>query len=107
MTTRRDALLALPLLGAAASVRVQVLRTGSPKRLGFLAIYEEPKVPRAGRPIYVAMRKKGWVLGENLRVEPAYADWKAERLARLTEQLVRSRVDIIFAAIRTAGRAAT
>ena len=42
--------------------------------------------PRAQRPFYVALREKGWILGDNLQAEPAYAEFKVERLPELAEQ---------------------
>jgi putative tryptophan/tyrosine transport system substrate-binding protein len=96
MTTRRDALLALPLLCAAFGAGAQAPKAGPAKRMGYLALGSDIKTPRSEHPFYIAMSKKGWILGDKLLVEPAYADFHAERLAGLAEDLVRKRVDIIL-----------
>ena len=96
MTTRRDALLALPALWAASQALAQTPKAGPPKRLGVLNPHRDSDVPRTQRPFYVALRGKGWILGDNLSVETAYADFKIDRLPELAEQLVRKRVELIF-----------
>ena len=96
MTTRRDALLALPLLCAASGASAQAPKAGPAKRMGHLRPESEPKTNWSEHPFYIALSKKGWILGENLVREPAYADWKIERLAGLAEELVRKRVDVIL-----------
>jgi putative tryptophan/tyrosine transport system substrate-binding protein len=96
MTTRRDALLALPLLCATSSIQAQAPHAGPPRRLGALFPGFDDQGPRPQRPFYIGLRQRGWVLGENLVPEPAYADGKVERLGELAEQLVRKRVDVIL-----------
>ena len=44
-----------------------------------------------------ALKARGWIEGENLVIESAFADIKAERLPALAEELVRKRVDVIWA----------
>ena len=66
MTTRRDALLVLPALCAASQVLAQAPKAGPPKRLGVLNLNQDTQEPRAERPFYIALREKGWVLGDNL-----------------------------------------
>ncbi len=96
MTTRRDALLALPLFYASSGASAQTPKAGPRKRIGYLALGSDIKTPRSELPFFIAMSKKGWILGENLLLEPAYADFQAERLAGLAEDLVRKRVDAIW-----------
>jgi putative ABC transport system substrate-binding protein len=98
MTTRRDALLALSLLGAGSSpARAQAPKAGQLKRIGYLGLDPDPKTPPAERPLYIAMRKRGWILGHNLVREAIYyADGKIEDLSRFAEELVRKRVDVIL-----------
>ena len=97
MTNRRDALLALPLAFTAASTLAQALKASPAKRVGILLDGTDSPVPPAERPLYVALKRKGWVLGENLLREPAYTDGKKERLQPLAEDLVRRGVDLILA----------
>jgi putative tryptophan/tyrosine transport system substrate-binding protein len=96
VTSRRDALLALPLLCGAPGVRAQAPKAGPPKRMGVLNAGFEPQMPGPQRPFYLALREKGWILGDNLEVEPAFADGKIERVQGLAEELVRKRVDVIL-----------
>jgi putative ABC transport system substrate-binding protein len=95
MTTRRDALLALPFLYPASQARAQAPKHSPPKRLGVLSPSFEPQLPRSQRPFYVSLSEMGWILGDNLIVEPAFADGKIERVQELAEELVRKRVDVI------------
>ena len=43
------------------------------------------------------LKTLGWIEGQNLVIESAFADSKVERLAALAEELVRKRVDVILA----------
>jgi putative tryptophan/tyrosine transport system substrate-binding protein len=97
MTTRRDAVMALPLLCATSRIRALAPKAGSPKHLGVLSPGFDPQIPKPQRPIYIALREKGWILGDNLEVEPACADGKIERVQWLAEELVGKRVDVILA----------
>ena len=106
MTTRRDALLALPLACTAISGLAQAPKAGTTKHLGVIADSADSPVPPAERPLYVALKQKGWVLGENLLRATAYSDGKTERLAALAEELVSQRVDLILAIGDTAAVAA-
>ena len=96
MTTRRDALLALPLLYGASGASAQTPKLGLAKRMGHLRPESEPKVNWSQHPFYIALSQRGWGLGENLVREPAYADWRVERFAGLAQELVRKRVDVIL-----------
>jgi putative ABC transport system substrate-binding protein len=99
MTTRREALLTLPLLCAASRIRAQVPVAGPPKRLGYLGSNPDPKTPPEQRPFGIGMRQKGWIHGDNLLREFAFTDGQAfERFPQLAEELVRKRVDAILSA---------
>jgi putative ABC transport system substrate-binding protein len=74
----------------------QAPKAGPPKRLGVLNPGRDSDVPRAQRPFYVALREKGWILGDNLAVETTHADFKVDRLPELAEQLVSKRVDLVI-----------
>lgn len=100
-TNRRDtaiALLALGALGVPSPSIAQVQKSGPSRRIGFLSLRAEPKTPVAQRPLVVALAKLGWVQGENLVLERAYADLKAERLPELAKDLLRKRVEVIMTA---------
>jgi len=103
MTSRRDALIGLPLWAAASRGLTQTPSSRRPKRIGVLNVGEESSVPRAERPWVLALAEKGWKLGSDWFYEAANAQWHPDRLAGLAEELVRQRMDIII----TGGSAAT
>ena len=85
----------------AAPLAVYAQSTGKTWRIGFL---REGRAPLA--PAYLeALRKLGWVEGRNIMVEPRYAD-NSEQLPDLAAELVRLKVDLIFAAGWRSTRAA-
>jgi putative ABC transport system substrate-binding protein len=96
---RRDTLIALLALGAAAGPRLATSQTSpSMPTLGFLSLGAAPTTGELDRtPISAGLRELGWVEGKNIRIERAYADKKYERLAVLAEELVRKKVDLIYA----------
>lgn len=66
--------------------------------LGFLSQGAAPTTGELDRtPVSAGLKELGWVEGKNIRIERAYADKKYERLAVLAEELVRKKVDIIYA----------
>ena len=75
---------------------------GSAKRIGELSLRARPEKSDLGKPLdgerdfWDALAKKGWILGDNLIIERAYADWKTERLPGLAAELVRKRVHVIL-----------
>jgi putative ABC transport system substrate-binding protein len=93
---RRKFLIAAGGLIAAPLARAQAPDAGRSRRIGFLALGFESKVPRAQRPTMKMFKKLGWVDGENLQIERAYAELKAEHLAPLAQALVRKRVEVIW-----------
>lgn len=90
------ALTALGLAGAAPRASAQAPKAGSPRRIGILVLGVAPKTPVAQRSTSIRLRKLGWIEGENLIVERAYADLNAERLAGLAEELLRRGVELIL-----------
>ena len=96
---RRDAVLALLALGTAASPRVAMPQT-SPTipTLGYLSFGAAKTAGDWDRsPLTTGLKALGWVEGKTLRIERAYADKKHERLAVLAGELVRKKVDLIYA----------
>jgi putative ABC transport system substrate-binding protein len=98
MTTRRQALRQLALLASASGLPL-ALGAGVPKRIGILseASAEASKDTLNWEPeVWELMAQRGWVVGQNVVVERAFADTKSDRLPRLAEELVRKRVDVIL-----------
>jgi len=96
---RRDTLIALLALGATVNPRLATPQT-SPRMpiLGFISLAPTPTRDEWDRtPFAVELKKLGWVEDKNIRIERAYADKKFERLSVLAADLVRMKVDLIYA----------
>jgi len=69
-------------------------------RIGYLTIGSPPSPGMYTRPLEgfrQQLRELGWVEGRNIAIEFRYADGRAERLPALAEELVRLKVDLIYA----------
>jgi len=93
---RRRFLVAAGALATAPLVRA---RTGKSKpTLGLLSADPPRTADELARsPFTAKLRSLGWVEGENLRIERAYASGQIERLPEFAEALVRKGVDVIWA----------
>jgi putative tryptophan/tyrosine transport system substrate-binding protein len=93
-----SAAVAWPCAGGAQQTakvpRVGLLLPGSP------APYPELEA------FYETLRELGYTAGQNIAIEPVYAEWKPDRFAELAAELVRRKVDIIFVASTSPARAA-
>ena len=97
MTTRREALLALPLLCSALHAGAQTSRPSALRRIAFLYGRTSADTEDVEKTFLAAMRQLGWVPDKNIAVERAFADGDNTRLARLAEELIRKRVEVIVA----------
>lgn len=98
MNTRRQALRQLALLACASGLPL-ALGADAPKRIGILseASAEAGKNTLMWEPdVWELMAQRGWVVGQNVVVERAFAETKSDRLRGLAEELVRKRVDVIL-----------
>ena len=90
------ALVSFPCLAVA-----QARKATQPKRIGRLDLGHDPgaevRAAQAKNPVWIEMRKKGWVLGETIVVERVYANGNRERLGKLAQEMVRKGVDVILA----------
>jgi putative ABC transport system substrate-binding protein len=94
---RRDTVIALLALGTAPRALAQSKPSGPPRRIGLLQLGPEAdKVPGPQRAGSQALRKLGWIEGENLILERAFADNQAERLAGLADGLLRKGVEVLL-----------
>src|SRR4030095_6208433 len=75
-------------------------------RIGFLTPVDRPARGWQAEVVREALRGHGWVEGENLVIEYRFAGERYERLRALADDLVRLKVDLIFAASAPAARAA-
>ena len=98
---RRDTIAALLALGAAAAPlggRAQSNAAAQGRTLGVLApISYQDAGPLWLNVLRAELSSFGWLEGRNLVLETAFADYRSERLPALAEQLVRKRVDVIWA----------
>jgi ABC-type uncharacterized transport system substrate-binding protein len=102
--------LALPVLTAfllaTASLTEAQQQPAKIRRLGYL----EFGSAAPGTPLLVAFRQGlsdiGWVEGQNIAIEVRYAEGKHDRLPELAAELVRLKVDLIFASTTPAALAA-
>jgi putative ABC transport system substrate-binding protein len=102
---RRRAFLA-GLLFTLTMPRLAAAQAGRVSRVGYL----EPGTAGAGTPFFDAFRQgltdAGWIEGQNIAIELRAADGRYERLPDLAADLVRLKVDVIFASSTPAAVAA-
>ena len=81
---------------------------GKVPRIGFLTTgsASDPRNVLSMDTLRQALRDLGYVEGKNINFESRYAEGKFEQLPSLTEELVRLKVDILFATDSAAARAA-
>ncbi len=97
MTTRREALLALPLLCSALHAGAQTSRSSAQRRIAFLYEGNSADTENREKTFLAAMSRLGWVGDKNIAVERAFANEDSARLARLVEELIRKRVEVFVA----------
>jgi len=86
----------LVLLGARAAVEAQP--AGKVFTLGFLNPHAPPPPEQRRKNLFVdKLSELGWIPGQNLVLKGAHATGRKERLPELAEELVRRRVDLIYA----------
>ena len=82
--------------------------SGKVPRIGFLTFGSASDPLNALRldAFRQGLRELGYTEGKNINIEYRYADGKSERLAELVEELLRLKIDLLFAANATVARAA-
>ena len=107
---RRNTITALLALGMVAGPRVARAQASPSAPSRTLGVLVPGSAQDAERPVLGAVRAKlkalGWIEGQNLVIESAFADYKAERLPALAEELIRKRVDVVWAFLPLAAIAA-
>ena len=97
MNKRRVLLIALGTsLSGHAVLRAQTTSAGM-RRVGVLAPSTLAKEEITLKPFFVEMRKLGWIEGQNIVYDRAYADDQSQALTRLAAELVAHRPDLIYA----------
>src|SRR5215831_7550294 len=87
-----SALVAVILLAVAVIAEAQ-----QPKkvRIGYLSSADAATDSARAEGIRLALRKLGYIEGQNIAIEYRYAEGKLDRLPELAAKLVRLKVDII------------
>jgi putative ABC transport system substrate-binding protein len=87
--------------GALLAARLTHAQTKAPDRVRTIGVlflnaldHKSPPTEDTGTK---ALRKLGWIEGQNIVIERRFADLKRERLAGLAQELVSKRVEVIFA----------
>ena len=96
-------MLALGSASGPLAALAQAARPGKLPAIGFLEFGPAPTAEdavrraaaRAKHPIMLSLRELGWIEGENVRLEAAYAGGSFEGLPRAAAELVEKRVDVI------------
>ena len=88
-------------------MRAQTHPPAQSKTLGILTLLSTQEAERIWLPgLRAKLKALGWIEGQNLVIEIAFADTKVERLAALAEELVGKHVDVIWAPVDLAAIAA-
>jgi ABC-type uncharacterized transport system substrate-binding protein len=101
---RKSAILIFAMLFALCTP-VQAQQLGKIPRIGFLA-FSGPGPDARIKAFQQGLRELGYTEGENILIEYRYAEGSNDRLANLTAEFVRLKVDIIVAGSTIAVRAA-
>jgi putative ABC transport system substrate-binding protein len=88
---RRDAVMALAALSSLGPTLAA--SQASAKSIGLLSLFRNPFRQEWNE----TLRKLGWIEGKDIRLEYAIAEGQADRLPGLAAELVRKKVDVIFA----------
>ena len=91
-------LLAAPLAAGAQ-------QAGKVPRIGYLSVFSSSNPDPPSEAFWKGLHDLGWVEGKNIAIERRFAEGKAQRLPGLAVELVRLRVDLIFAESTPAARA--
>jgi ABC-type uncharacterized transport system substrate-binding protein len=99
VTTRREFIGALAGV-LAAPLAADAQQPAKAARIGYLApgSLESPESRVILEAFRQGLRERGYVEGQNIRIEYRAADGKMERIPRLATELVRLKVDLIVAA---------
>ena len=89
------AALALGLLAAPLAVDAQPEKKTA--RVGYLSSRDRLSRGWQAEVLKAALRGHGWIEGENLMIEYRFGGERYERLRTLADDLVRLKVDLIFA----------
>ena len=90
----------------AAPFAAEAQQPGKVRRLGYLSLFSRSNPYPPSEAFWQGMRDLGWVDGQNIAIEWRFAEGDAQRLPALAAELVRLKVDLIFAETTPVARAA-
>jgi ABC-type uncharacterized transport system substrate-binding protein len=93
--TKKLFCLALAVLFLALSVPAEAQRPAKMPRLGYFTLSGGPS--DRDEAFKQGLRELGWVVGQNIMIEYRWVAGKTEQLAAVADELVRLKVDAIFA----------
>src|SRR5712692_9882262 len=89
----------------AAPLAAEAKQTGKVPRVGYLSVFSSSNPFPPSEAFWQGLHDLGWIEGQNIAIERRFAEGKAQRLPDLAVELVRLRVDLIFAETTPAARA--
>jgi putative tryptophan/tyrosine transport system substrate-binding protein len=102
---RRKFIAVLASTAVSSPFSVSAQQTARAPRVGLLLPGSPAPYPEL-EAFYETLRELGYTVGQNIAIEPVYAEWKPDRFPELAAELVRRKVDIIFVASTSPARAA-
>ena len=90
----------------AAPDAAQAQQAAKVYRIGYLSLSSSAANPHLHDAFRQGMRELGWVEGQNISIDPRFAEGRSDRLSDLAAELVRLKVDIIVATSTSATLAA-
>jgi putative ABC transport system substrate-binding protein len=91
-------IVALVITFAMCGVEVRAQQPKKVPRIGYLSAIESAGEVAAVAAIRLALRELGYIEGQNIATEYRYAEGKLDRFAKLADELVHLKVDVIVAA---------
>jgi putative ABC transport system substrate-binding protein len=98
--------LSAAILLLAASLAAEAQQPGKIYRVGYLSASSPATQEPLNQAFLQGLTGLGWIEGQNLIVEPRWAEGKNERLPALAAELVQHKVDVIVAVAEPAALAA-
>jgi putative tryptophan/tyrosine transport system substrate-binding protein len=89
----------------AAPLAAEAQQSGKVPRVGYLSVFSSSNPYPPSEAFWQGLHDLGWIEGQNIAIERRFAEGKAQRLPDLAVELVRLRVDLIFAETTPAARA--
>jgi putative ABC transport system substrate-binding protein len=103
---RRRDLIAMLCSAAALPLRAHAQQIAKVRRVGWLSPGSRTSDANFLAFFHDGLRELGWVVGENVAIEPRWAEGQFERLPDLAAELVRFKVDLIVTNVTQASLAA-